>query len=132
MRVLLTGMEWFPECRDGGLDRYFYDLTRSLAGQGVLGTALVSSASAAALGGITIRGIATKDASLLRRWAGARSLARHAFKEGVEIVNAHFALYAFPWLDLIPKHTGFAVNFQGPWAEEMATQSPGARGWMKS
>jgi glycosyltransferase involved in cell wall biosynthesis len=132
MRVLLSGMEWFPECRDGGLDRYFFDLTRSLAERGVEGTALVSSANSTSVGLIKIRGMAAKDAPLFRRWAAARALARQAFQDGVQIVNAHFALYAFPWLDLIPKHVGFVVNFQGPWAQEMATQSPGPRGWAKS
>jgi glycogen(starch) synthase len=132
MRVLLSGMEWFPECRDGGLDRYFYDLTRALAERAVEGTALVSSASATSIGGIEIRGMAASDASLFRRWKAARSFARRAFQDGVQVVNAHFALYAFPWLDLIPKKVGFVVNFQGPWAKEIATQFPGPKGWAKS
>ena len=25
------GMEWFPECKDGGLDRYLYELLQALA-----------------------------------------------------------------------------------------------------
>lgn len=131
LRVFLTGMEWFPECRDGGLDRYFYEMTRALAEQGISGMALVSSAKATVLSNIQVRGMATRGASLFRRWAGSRALAREAFAKGVDIVNAHFALYAYPWLNLIPKSAGFVVNFQGPWAQEMATQHPGPKGWLK-
>ncbi len=123
MHILFSGMEWFPECRDGGLDRYFHEQLRALADQGVTGTALISSARAVSMGVISIEPMAHKGASLLGRWSGARCLAAKALREGVNVVNAHFALYAFPWLRMIPASVPLVVNFQGPWAEEMRVQS---------
>ena len=57
------------------------------------------------------------------RWVGARALAGEAFRDGVDFVNAHFALYAFPWLDKLPPTVPLIVNFQGPWAEEMRVEA---------
>jgi glycosyltransferase involved in cell wall biosynthesis len=123
LRVFLSGMEWFPDCRDGGLDRYFYEWTCALAAQGVEGTAAVSSATGTSAGPIKLIGMAFRGASLLRRWLGARVAAARAFCEGVDLVNAHFALYAFPLLGLIPRNVPLVVNFQGPWADEIRAES---------
>lgn len=124
MRIFLTGMEWFPECKVGGLDRYFYELVQALAEtEGLSGTVIVSACDPADEGAFKLRPMALPGASLWRRWAGARAEARRAFAEGVDLVNAHFALYAFPLLGLIPKNVPLVVNFQGPWADEIRAES---------
>ncbi len=121
-------MEWFPDCRDGGLDRYYYEELESFAQSGIEGTALISSGAELQLQGISVRPMATKGARLVTRWHGARTIARAAFLTGVDVVNAHFALYAFPYLREIPKAVPLVVNFQGPWAEEIRLQRPGFEG----
>jgi len=128
MCVLFTGMEWFPECRDGGLDRYLYEEIQALSSAGVTGTALFSFSPSSAMASMTIRPMAVKGAALWRRLNGARGGARQAFAEGAELVNSHFALYAFAYVWDIPAHVPLVVNFQGPWAEEMRLQRPGLRG----
>lgn len=120
---LFAGMEWFPACRDGGLDRYFFEALRAFSAEGLGGTALVSAATPGPVGRIAIRGMASKGASLWQRWTGARAEAGRAFQSGVGFVNAHFALYAFPWLDLIPPGVPLIVHFHGPWAEEMRVEA---------
>src|SRR4051812_23316047 len=105
MKCLFTGMEWFPECQDGGLDRYFYEQSLALAERGdISATVVVSSCKPNQAGAFKLRPMATRGVSLFRRWAGARAEARRAFSGGVDLVNAHFALYAFPLLNLIPSH----------------------------
>ena len=126
-RAFFSGMEWFPDCRDGGLDRYFFEAVRAFGGAGMDGTALVSAAVEASMGGIFVRGMARPGASVWRRCAGARTLAREAFRRGVDVVNAHFALYAFPWLRDLPSHVPLVVNFHGPWADEMRTEARGLK-----
>lgn len=120
---LFVGMEWFPECRDGGLDRYFYEMLGAFAGIGMRGTALVSAATRTSLSGIHVQGMAPAGASTGQRLLRARKAAIEAFRNRVDFVNAHFALYAFPWLDRIPTAVPLIVNFQGPWAEEMRVEA---------
>ena len=120
-----VGKEWFPDCHDGGLDRYFYEMLVSMAAMGMEGTAMVSAAARCSLGGVTVQGMARTDAPVWQRWAGARMLARKAISDGVDFVNAHFALYAAPWLDRLPQTIPLVVNFQGPWADEMQVEAGG-------
>ena len=127
MKALFSGMDWFPDCRDGGLDRYFHDALSVFGEIGMDGTALVSAAAATFLGGIGVRGMASPGASMWRRWAGARTLAREAFGRDVNVVNSHFALYAFPWLRDLPPHVPLVVNFHGPWAGEMRAEARGLK-----
>ena len=126
-QTLFSGMDWLPNCRDGGLDRYFHDVVRAFGEVGMDGTALVSAVAATSLGGIAVRGMASPGASVLRRWAGVRALAREAFGKDVDLVNSHFALYAFPWLRHLPSHVPLVVNFHGPWAEEMRAEAGGLK-----
>lgn len=124
MKVLFTGMEWFPSCQVGGLDRYFYEQLEALSGtSGVSGTAVVTSCEPKDDGSIKLRAMARQGASLFHRWRGARAQARRAFIERVDLVNAHFALYAFPLLSLMPRSMPLVVNFQGPWADEIGAES---------
>ncbi len=126
-RAFFSGMDWFPHCRDGGLDRYFFEMIRAFAEAGMDGTALVSSVAATALGGIAVRGMAASRASVWRRWAGGRTLARESFGRDVDVVNSHFALYAFPWLRELPSHVPLVVHFHGPWAGEMRAEARGVK-----
>jgi glycosyltransferase involved in cell wall biosynthesis len=71
--------------------------------------------------------MAPAGASLARRWQGARRAARAVIHEGVDLVNSHFALYAYPWLRDLPRSTPLVVNFQGPWADELAVEGSGRR-----
>src|SRR4051812_14654926 len=103
MRALFSGMEWLPDCLDGGLDRYYFEQLHTLAAVGVSGMAIASSAATGAVGAIQVRGMARKNASLFSRWRGARRLAGSAISDGIDLVNSHFALYAFAWLDRIPR-----------------------------
>jgi glycosyltransferase involved in cell wall biosynthesis len=127
MKAFFSGMEWFPDCRDGGLDRYFFEQLQSMSVNGVKGEAIVSSAKPTTVGGIAIEGMAARGASLVERWRGARGLARRVLGGGVDVVNAHFALYAFPWINKIPARVPLVVNFQGPWAQEMRVESAGIK-----
>ena len=117
-------MEWFPDCRDGGLDRYFFELVGAFAAMGMDGTVLVSATEqTSSLSGIRVQGMAPAGGSMQRRWTGARKAALETFRNGVDYVNAHVALYAFPWLDQLPPGVPLVVNFQGPWAEEMRVEA---------
>ena len=123
MRGLFVGMDWFPDCRDGGLDRYFHGAIRAFADGGMEGMALVSAIAQGSPGRMDVRGMASSGASVWRRCIGARALAREAFGRDVDVVNSHFALYAFPWLRDLPSHVPLVVNFQGPWAGEMLAEA---------
>ena len=122
-RVLFSGMEWFPVCRDGGLNRYFYESIEALAEVGVKGAALVSYAEPSKVGEIAIRGMAAKGAPLWRRWWGGRTLALETFKHGVDVANAHFALYTLPWLRDLPTDVALVSHFHGPWSGEMRAEA---------
>jgi len=132
MKVLFSGMEWFPECQVGGLDRYFYEKIQAFAAQGVAGNALVSWCEPTRIASIVVSAMAPRGASLPRRWMGVSRQANEILAHGVDAVNTHFALYAFPWVHRIPKGVPLIVNFQGPWAEEMSIQSKGWQARLRS
>jgi hypothetical protein len=119
IRTLQLGMEWFPEQRDGGLNRFYYDLLRYLpeARVEVQGLVAGSSEVARTTGG-EVRAFAPPTAPLLRRWWSARrAVARVLANKEIALVVSHFALYTFPVLDLI-KTRPLVVHFHGPWAIE--------------
>ncbi len=125
LNILFSGLDWFPAGSAGGLDRYFYEMLQVFGSKGHAGQAMVSSCGSSALGNIAVRSLAEKGASFRRRWHGASRVADEVFAmQNIDLVNAHFALYAFPWLRDIPKNVPLVVNFHGPWANEMRTQSP--------
>ena len=132
MKVLFTGMDWFPEKKDGGLSRYFYEEVRAFAAAGIAGLACVSYCQPQEIGAINVRGMAKRNASLVSRWRGARSLAIRGIADGLDIINSHFALYTHPALRRIPGNMPLVVNFQGPWSQEILTESPGFRGRLRS
>ena len=132
MKVLFTGMDWFPEKKDGGLSRYFYEEVSAFAAAGIAGLACVSYCQPQEVGGIKVRGMAKRNASLISRWRGARSLALRGIADGVDVINSHFALYTHPALRRIPENMPLVVNFQGPWSQEILTESPGMLGQLRA
>jgi glycosyltransferase involved in cell wall biosynthesis len=119
-RVLLVGMEDAAD-EPGGLNGYARALGRSLRARGVpVETMVLSSAPGR---------VAPRDSPLLRRlWAMA--VEGRARLRATDLLNTHFALYAFPAL-LAGRTSGEAkphvVNFHGPWHAEMAVEAPGKR-----
>jgi len=132
MKVFFTGMEWFPECQVGGLDRYFYEEIQAFAAEGIEGNALLSWCEPTRIASIAVSAMAPRGAPLLDRWKGVSRQANEILAHGVDAVNTHFALYAFPWVHRIPKGVPLIVNFQGPWAEEMVIQSKGWKARLRS
>ncbi len=119
-RVLMLGMGWFPSTV-GGLDRYYRSLFEQLpeASGVVIGPAEGAPAGVAAP--------ARHDLPLARRlgafWLAARRAAR-----GVEVVDAHFALYAAaPLLLGARRRRPTVFHFHGPWADENAVAGDASR-----
>jgi glycosyltransferase involved in cell wall biosynthesis len=119
-RVLMLGKGWFPE-QVGGLDRYFRDLIERLpeARGVVVGPAPGAPPNLVAAG--------RHDMPLPRRlylfWRATQRLA-----DQVDIVDAHFALYALgPLLVGKLRSKPLVVHFQGPWADENVAAGDGSR-----
>ncbi len=112
---LLLGLGWFPE-QIGGLNRYFRGLFDALATAGDAPRAVVVGPGAGAPAAVTVVGRhGDRLPARLRRYTEA---ARNA-SGGVDVVDAHFALYA-----LLPVVLGslrrlpLVVHFHGPWSAE--------------
>ncbi|CAN5201675.1 glycosyltransferase family 4 protein [soil metagenome] len=126
-RLLVVGMGWFPD-QPGGLTRYLRNLPVTMAAQDdrllravVLGPVAEPPA--------WVRAVGEQDQPLPLRWA---RIARAAGQEArdAELVDSHFALYAFPCL-FVPafRRLPLVVHFHGPWADEFVAngQPPGWR-----
>ncbi len=112
-RVLMLGMGWFPSSL-GGLDRYFRSLFDQLpeARAVVVGPAADAPPAVAA----AARHDSPLPARLLAYWLAARRAGRE-----VDVVDAHFALYAAaPLLLGRLRRRPCVFHFHGPWAEENA------------
>lgn len=121
--VLLCGSEWFPNSA-GGLSRYFYELVHCVARSEILARAVVTYLRDGQSGPVPLSAMAPEGAGLLRRLHGARKQVLAALHEGADIVNAHFALYARPWVKRLGT-VSLVVNFHGPWASEMLAEDTG-------
>lgn len=119
MKTLQIGLEWYPE-GPGGLQRYYYDLANAASPHfEVKGLVLGSENVARATGG-RIEAFAPPSASLARRLLGSRAAVRREMRgSAFDLTVAHFALFAFPALDLI--RTPLLMHFHGPWAAESGT-----------
>ncbi len=126
MRALLVGMHWFPN-RAGGLNRYFFEAVHALAEGGLTGTAVVTEVKPEQKSPLALRSMAPENASGGERRLGVRRVVREELSRGVDIVNAHFALYAYPWLSDLPASTPLVSHFHGPWAMELAVESRGIK-----
>ncbi|HEY0777463.1 MAG TPA: glycosyltransferase family 4 protein [Gemmatirosa sp.] len=118
LRTLQVGKGSFAE-EPGGLNRYYRDLVAALADTGaVVHGAVVARGDVGATSGAVVEGVVSRDRPIVERWrrlraAGKRFLART--DDG--LVASHFALYAYPMLDLV-RGRPFVVHFHGPWASE--------------
>ncbi|MCW3012258.1 MAG: glycosyl transferase group 1, partial [Solirubrobacterales bacterium] len=116
----MLGKGWFPS-DVGGLDRYYRELLEHLpeaegvvVGPGPDAPARVASVS-------------HTDAPLPRRLAAFAEAASRRHR-AVDVVDAHFALYAFWPVLLGPlRHVPLVVHFQGPWADESVSAGDGSR-----
>ncbi len=118
IRALQLGAGWFPEA-SGGLERYYYELTRALPAAGVQCVGLVAGSDRVeSTSSYRIRSFGPAAGSLMSRWKGVRHYTRKIIEaEELDIAVAHFALYAFPVLGLI-RRLPLVVHFHGPWAQE--------------
>ena len=128
MKSIQLGMHWFPE-RAGGLDRVYYELCRYLPAAGVSVRGLLAgSGRAAEESGGSIRAFGAADAPLLKRLRAVRqAIQAEVVDSSPDVLAAHFALYAFPALDIVSRHP-FVMHFHGPWAREVAAE--GGRHWV--
>jgi glycogen(starch) synthase len=115
-RILQVGMGWFAE-EPGGLNRMYAGLLRSLEEQGIAVKGLVAGSAAAGVPP-SLAFFERREKPAMRRLSSARRSFCMALRGGsVEIVAAHFALYALPLLDLL-RNRRFIFHFHGPWADE--------------
>ena len=120
IRALHIGKSRFAASDGGGSDRVFEALVRQLPAAGVSGSGLVIGEGAGGEKGIT--GVSTGEAPVPQRlWALRQHAQRVLDGPSVDIVSAHFALYALPVLDLLGDRP-LIVHFHGPWAEESAVE----------
>ena len=116
----MLGMGWFPGSL-GGLDRYYRSLFEQLpeASGVVIGPAVGAPA--------TLDATARHDLPLARRlWGFWRSAQRAA--RGVEVVDAHFVLYAAaPLLLGALRGRPTVFHFHGSWAEESLAAGDASR-----
>ena len=116
--IACVGMGWFPKT-PGGLDRYVYELTHSLAASGdrlsLFGLDLPEAEPNSA---VELINLATADSPLWQRlWLTQRNfLNKQPVK--VDAINLNFALYSLPLLPVLPDKVPITFTFHGPWALE--------------
>lgn len=92
----------------GGLEREEADVRGLVAGGAQLGQAIPACLSF----------FERREASAMRRLQACRRAVGAALRAGeVDVVAAHFSLYALPVLDLLQERR-FVFHFHGPWASE--------------
>ena len=123
LRVVELGAGWFGE-KPGGLERVFFGLFDHFGAVGVQAVGLVvGSKNVRRLSAGRVDGFAPPDAPLLVRWARLRSALRVRLRgHRPDLVAAHFALYAFPVLDMIRAYP-LVVHFHGSWALESEVEA---------
>ena len=122
MRTLFIGMGWFPE-ESGGVNRYYYGSSHYLSEVEVDIRGLITgSEQVAATTPQFIQVFAPTESSLLNRWRGIRESVKQLKLVEYDLVVAHFALYAFPLLDLLGD-LPLVFHFHGPWALESSAEN---------
>ncbi len=124
LSTLQLGMSWLPEQAGNGLDRMYYALARHLPDAGVDVRGLVAgSPDVGRTSEGAVEAFAPDTAPLPHRLWSARQSARRVLSNGhaPDLVATHFALYTFPFLDLLGKRP-LVVHFHGPWAGESAAE----------
>jgi len=119
LRPLMLGKGWFPD-QLGGLDRYYRDLLEHMPEA----TGVVIGSGSAAYPRVT--GGSEHDQPLPRRLYGFWRAAQAA-ADRIDVIDAHFALYALAPLSigrLRPKPV--VLHFHGPWADENVAAGDGS------
>ena len=116
LRLLEVGLET-SSFRRGGLNRYFTHLVRSLDQIGLPVRAITIGHEDPAGEEAAREVVVSARGSIFRRLAAIRSAGRDEMA-GVDIVDAHFALTALPFITGLLRHRPLVVHFQGPWADE--------------
>jgi glycosyltransferase involved in cell wall biosynthesis len=126
LRVLQIGLEWFAGGSAGGASRVMSDLVRTLPEAGIrVRGAVVAPSDVATLTDGCVQSFARDNASLPQRLLGARKAVRQLLRhEQIDLVAAHFALYAVPWLDQLGR-VPLVMHFHGPWAAESRLEGAG-------
>jgi glycosyltransferase involved in cell wall biosynthesis len=75
--------------------------------------------------------LAGSGASLPARLGGAYRQIAQAVRDGIDVVDSHFALYAYPGLSHL-KGLPIVAHFHGPYAAEIRAESRGLRTWARS
>jgi glycogen(starch) synthase len=126
MRILTIGMGWFGE-EPGGLNRMYAGLLGGLEHQGVSVRGLVAGVETAAAPP-NVCFFERRETSAIRRlFSVRRSFCGALHSQPVEVVAAHFALYALPLLDLL-RNRRFVFHFHGPWGCESRAEQEGPLG----
>lgn len=117
-RILTIGMGWFAE-EPGGLNRMYAGLLDGLEQEGVAVRGLVAGSPGAARSApACLAFFERREASAVRRLQACRRAVSAALKaDQLDVVAAHFSLYALPVLDLLHERR-FVFHFHGPWAGE--------------
>lgn len=125
LSVLQLGLGWFPE-HPGGLDRYYYELLRTLPAMGVDCRGLVAGTEAvAASTGGRVRAFASASATVAQRLRAVRAAVAQAVRSGdVDLLVSHFALYAAGAIGTMGRAPSVA-HFHGPWAAESRAEGSG-------
>jgi glycosyltransferase involved in cell wall biosynthesis len=103
-------MGWFPD-QENGVNRYFRSLLEALGSP----PAVVVGPAADAPPSVTV--VARHESPAWRRMAGfTRAALRHAAR--ADVVDTHFAMYAFVPVLVGLRRKPLVVHFQGPWGAE--------------
>jgi glycosyltransferase involved in cell wall biosynthesis len=124
MRPLLLGLESFPD-HAGGANRYVHDLLEHSRAVGLGARGVVLGRSEPADGDVVVA--ARPDDPLVRRLVRFKAAAERA-GEAADLVDVHFALYAFlPVVCGRLRRKPLVVHFHGPWADESAAAGDASR-----
>jgi glycosyltransferase involved in cell wall biosynthesis len=121
LRVLKIGSGWYKET-PGGSETMFYELSRHLSRLGLVVDGLAPCISAASDDPERVVSVLPAGRLMPRRlWRVRVAVASAVARSPPALVATHFALYAFPCLDLIARYP-MVVHFHGPWADESAAE----------
>lgn len=121
MNIYQLGMGWFPE-KEGGLNRYFFDLINNNKQNEIKYIPCVMTASHA-VKPKSYQSLGYATDSVIKRMLSAR----RAFKALVhdtkpDLLVSHFSLYTLPII-IFDKSAPLVVHFQGPWAYESIVEN---------
>lgn len=116
--IACVGMGWFPK-KPGGLDRYVYELSQTLAAGGDrISLYALDLPSASPDSSIELINLATPDSPLWQRLWSTRRNFLSVPADKADAINLHFALYSLPLLQSLPQKVPVTFTFHGPWALE--------------